>query len=362
MRCEKCGNRIKELFFKRGKDLVCRNCLVYKTHDEIYRYIKGKGTYYLDYELTSKQKEAANFILNEVKNKRSCILNAVTGAGKTEIIYPLIKYCIDNDLRVGIAIPRKDVVMELFSRIKRDFKDASVASVYGGCNKSLYADIVIATTHQLYRYEKYFDVVIIDEVDAFPFYNNSLLNHFLKRSIKGSIVYMSATISKNLIKTGLNIYYLNRRYHNEKLDVPSVKYYWSNYFVRKKITKYKSGILIVYFPTIKLQLEFAKTLKINHCIINSKTPNRKQLLEELHNKEHAVILSTLVMERGITFKNTNVIVVNADHCLFGWENLVQISGRVGRHSLYAHGDITFFVNWKSKQVKQTINFIKKCNE
>ena len=362
MRCKKCGNKIKELFTKRGSSYVCRKCLIYKDTIKDKNYKRGKGDYFLNYKLTLNQQKASRFILESIKLKSDCVLNAVTGAGKTEIIYPLIKFCIDNDYKMAIAIPRKDVVIELLERVKKDFRNASVIGVYGGNFNELYADIVILTTHQLYRYENYFDVIVIDEVDAFPFYNNEMLNHFLKRSTKGNIVYMSATVPNELLNKKLPVYYLNQRYHNQKLDIPKVKYLYTKNSVISCIKKHNKGVLIVYFPTIKMQLEFSKILKIDHYVINSKTLNRKQLLESLHHCENALILSTLVLERGVTFKNCNVIVVNADHNLFSYQNLVQISGRVGRHYLFPCGDIIFLVNRKNKQVKKAINFIKKCNE
>lgn len=336
--------------------------MVYKQNANTLDFKKGSGEYSLNYNLTKEQKEAAEFILKEVKSKRNCILNAVTGAGKTEIIYPLIEYCVNNNLRICLAIPRKDVVIELKNRIEKDFKKAFVISVYGGNNEKIYADIVVATTHQLYRYHKYFDVVVIDEVDAFPFYNNDMLDYFLSNSVKGTVVYMSATIPKKLIKTNYNIHYLNKRYHNEKLDIPIVKYLWSNYQIKRYINRYKRGILIVYFPTIKSQLKFSKKLKEKHYVVNSKVKNRDELLKTLHAQKSAIILSTLVLERGITFKNSNVIVVNADHKLFSFENLVQISGRVGRHYLFPHGKILFLVKNKNYQVKKAIKYIRKCNE
>ena len=64
-------------------------------------------------------------------------------------------------------------------------------------------------------------------VDAFPFYKNELLENFLKRSKKGNVVYMSATIPKELLNNKLPIFYLNKRYHNGKLDVPIVKKYFN---------------------------------------------------------------------------------------------------------------------------------------
>jgi competence protein ComFA len=362
VRCEKCGNKIKELFIYRNNQYICRRCLVFKEKEISKEYFHGNGNYKLNYSLTSDQEMASEFILKEFKEKKNCILSAVTGAGKTEIIYKTISYCVNNNLKIGIVIPRKDVVIELYQRISNDFKEANVISVYGGNSEKLYGDIIILTSHQLYRYKEYFDLVIIDEVDAFPFYKNELLNCFLNRSIRGNIVYMSATIPKELLKLNLDIFYLNRRYHGEKLDVPKVKYFWSKYTIKKFLKDNKECINIIYFPTIKLQTKFASKLKIEHYLINSKTHNRKEMLEILHSKKSAVILSTLVLERGVTFKNTNVIVYLADHPLFNYENLVQISGRVGRNYLYPHGKIIFLVNNKNKKVREAIKFIKKCNE
>ena len=361
MRCEKCGNKIRELFIYKDGNYICRKCLMYKERTSEMVFKKGKGEYKLNYSLTEEQKEASEFVLNMIKNKKDCVLNAVTGAGKTEIIYPLVKYCIDNNLKIGITIARKDVVIELTKRIENDFKQASVISVYGGCNDVLYADVIILTCHQLYRYKQYFDVIVIDEVDAFPFYNNDLLKTFLKNSVKGNIVYMSATMPKELLKDN-EVYYLNKRYHGNKLDIPKLKYLWSKKTIYKYIKKHDQSMIIIYFPTIKQQMEFSKKFKIKHYLINSKVSDRKELLLKLHTLEKGVILSTLVLERGVTFKNTNVIVYNADHPLFSYENLVQISGRVGRHYLFPHGDIIFLINNKNKRIKQAIKFIKKCNE
>ena len=111
-----------------------------------------------------------------------------------------------------------------------------------------------------------------------------------------------------------------------------------------------------------MQVKFSKKIKIKHFVINSRVADRAKMLKKLHDLKSGVILSTLVLERGITFKNTNVIVYFADHRLFSFENLVQISGRVGRNHIYPHGDIIFMVNSKNKKIRRVIKFIKGCNE
>ena len=95
----------------------------------------------------------------------------------------------------------------------------------------------------------------------------------------------------------------------------------TNYWINKFLFKHKKDLVLIYFPTIKIQMQFSKKLKEKHYIINSKITNRKKMLDKLHDLNKGIILTTLVLERGITFKNCHVIVYNADHHLFSYENL-----------------------------------------
>ena len=55
--------------------------------------------------------------------------------------------------------------------------------------------LVVATTHQLLRFTSYFDLVIVDEADAFPLYNNPMLEAALDRVVRpaGKQIYLTAT-------------------------------------------------------------------------------------------------------------------------------------------------------------------------
>lgn len=360
MRCDRCGNDDKDLFIYRDGIAFCRKCLSFKSDAITKEYIHGNGEYNLSYDLTTHQSSASDFLLKNIKEKKDCVLNAVTGSGKTEIIYESIKYCVKNNLKIAVAIPRKDVVIELYNRMVNDFKGSTVVSVYGGCHSHLYADIVVLTTHQLFRYDKYFDVIVIDEVDAFPFKGNKMLENFLYRALKGSVVYMSATIPSEI--RCKNAYYLNKRYHGEKLDVPKVKYFFHYLEIKRFLKRHIKDLVLIYFPTIKEQLAFSRKFKFEHYVVNSKMDKRDEILNKLHTLKSGIVLTTLVLERGITFKNCHVIVFNADHNLFGYENLVQISGRVGRKKDFPHGEILFLVNKKTKSIRKAISKIKKANE
>src|SRR5690606_3464557 len=96
---------------------------------------------------------------------RPFLIWAVTGAGKTEMMYPLVAAARMRGGKVLIATPRKDVVLELQPRVGQAFRGERIAALYGGSRQRWdEADIVIATTHQLLRYEAGFDLVVLDEV------------------------------------------------------------------------------------------------------------------------------------------------------------------------------------------------------
>src|SRR5699024_11472258 len=75
--------------------------------------------------------------------------------------------------RVCIATPRADVVRELLPRLQEAFSTVPIEALYGGSkDKEATAQIILSTTHQLLRFQDAFDVLIIDEIDAFPYHRS----------------------------------------------------------------------------------------------------------------------------------------------------------------------------------------------
>jgi competence protein ComFA len=89
---------------------------------------------------------------------------------------------------------------------------------------------------------------------------------------------------------------------------------------------------------------------------------RNEILNKVRRLDKGLVFTTTVLERGITIKDVQVIVYNADHILFNRDTLIQISGRVGRHKSYCSGDIIFICKRKNKTIKAAIRALKKCNE
>ena len=107
-----------------------------------------------------------------------------TGAGKTEMIYGVIEYALNLGHHVCLTMPRKELVIELAKRIQKQFFNIQPILVYGGHTECLEGQFIICTTHQLYRYPRMFDLLILDEYDAFPYRDNEVLENILMNSIK----------------------------------------------------------------------------------------------------------------------------------------------------------------------------------
>ncbi len=101
------------------------------------------------------------------------------------MMFPLIDYQLQAGGRVLIATPRKDVVLELKPRLQKAFSRNSLVTLYGGSEQRWETgDITLATTHQLLRFSGAFDLVVIDEIDAFPFHNNPMLEYAARKACR----------------------------------------------------------------------------------------------------------------------------------------------------------------------------------
>ena len=107
-----------------------------------------------------------------------------------------INEALQKGERVCIATPRTDVVLELAPRLQEVFPYIKVAALYGGSvDKEKDAVLVVATTHQLLRYYRAFHVIVVDEIDAFPYCADQMLQYAVKQAMKekAARIYLTAT-------------------------------------------------------------------------------------------------------------------------------------------------------------------------
>ncbi|MCQ2792786.1 MAG: DEAD/DEAH box helicase family protein, partial [Bacilli bacterium] len=174
--CPKCGNTDPHYFGFKNKQIYCRLCVSFQGREVNSYYVDDEQTQAsLDYPLSPEQADISTRLLENFKNRLPTLVHAVCGSGKTELVYAVISYALSQGLRVGFAVPRREVAIDLFPRFISAFPKRRSVCVYGGHTDELAGDIIILTTHQLYRYQQYFDLLIVDEIDAFPFKDNRLL-------------------------------------------------------------------------------------------------------------------------------------------------------------------------------------------
>lgn len=204
MECKRCGNKDERYFYKGSKGVYCRKCIAFsrillkeELEEFTYEICEGAEDYKLSFELTDYQKKASKELKDNLESG-DVLLYAVCGAGKTEICVESISEYLEKGMKVAYAISRKEVVIELENRFRNIFKNARVTGVYGGHHEKLDGDLIICTCHQLFRYHHTFDLLILDEVDAFPLKGNETLMEICLRACKGRIIFSTATVNNDL--------------------------------------------------------------------------------------------------------------------------------------------------------------------
>ena len=77
--------------------------------------------------------------------------------------------------------------------------------------------------------------------------------------------------------------------------------------------------------------------------VHAEDPDRKEKVLKLRHEEVPGLLTTTILERGITIKNVQVAVIGAESTIFNSSALIQIAGRVGRNADFSGGDVVFFI-------------------
>ena len=373
--CPVCGNKdIHSIGMLNGKP-YCRRCIAFKGEEASFSHSLPKtASIFLSYGLSSEQKELSDRLVNNYDNGINSLVYAVCGSGKTEICLSLIEHCVSKGLKVGFAVPRRSVCYELFCRFRNIFRQNKVISVYGGHHRTLEGDIVCLTTHQLFRYPNYFDLLIMDEIDAFPFKGNDVLQNMFDRSIKGNYVLLTATPTDELLKEfrkpGKDLLKLFVRFHHHPLPVPKV-ILGNDFNIHYKLIKQlkifleKNKQVFVFVPTIDESIKLWRILSLffhKGTYVNSKRDNNEEIIEDFREKKYQYLVTTAVLERGITVKDLQVIVFHADSYIYDDHALVQIAGRAGRKKDVPEGEVIFIGKTKTKYMERAISDIIAANE
>ncbi|CAM4275727.1 helicase-related protein [Paenibacillus tarimensis] len=314
------------------------------------------------------------------------LLWAVTGAGKTEMIFPLVESAAARGGQVLIATPRRDVVLELDPRIRKAFPDLSVVTLYGGSPQRWErGTITLATTHQLMRFREAFDLVIIDELDAFPYHGDPILHFAAEHAAasEGRCILLSATppalLQRAATSGRLQHARVPVRFHRHPLPVPvQLRVPPAAEILRQK--QVPAGLKKVLLASVSRGAQvFVFVQRINLCepiaallrtfcpadlkvgCTSSQDEERADKVNRFRSGELRVLVTTTILERGVTIPRSDVFILDADSRLFDEAALVQMSGRAGRSADDPAGRVYYCSSIPSRAQRQAVRHIRVMN-
>lgn len=378
MKCLRCHNTDPIYFYNDRGTYYCRKCIQFGRLDINTQPRPFQSKYQkkhrckpkLSFELTPQQKQASQLLCQYVEEGKNVLVYACCGAGKTEITYEMISRSLNKGLKVGFAISRRQVVLEIAQRMKEAFPSIQVIQVCQGYTDIIDGELIVCTMHQLYRYHQAFDILIMDEVDAFPYKNNEVLEAVAHHATRKTIVYLTATPDEKMLKEveekKLEVIEVFTRPHQNPLILPTVYKlpFTLQLFLLVLIMFRTKNQMLIFVPTIQL----ADTLALILCRIftcssfTSKTENKEEKIEKIREGKIQFIFTTTILERGITLKGIDIVVLQAQHPLFDEASLIQIIGRVGRSKECPTGKGYFLCSRKTTAIRRCERALIKMNE
>ncbi|KRN28469.1 DNA helicase [Lactobacillus selangorensis] len=390
IRCERCGQVCSqsEVRLPNGND-YCPACI------QLGRVTSEQRLYFLPEpnafpvrksvcswtgQLTPTQTRVANLIKTVFQEQQTHLLWAVTGAGKTEMLFPGLTAALTAGKRVGIVSPRVDVCLELAPRLQAAFAPVPLALLHGQQTVPYrYTQLVLATTHQLLRFYQAFDVLVIDEVDAFPFVDSRELHFAVQqaRKPKSACLYLTATPDAKLLRqikqNKLAVSYVPRRFHGFKLPEPQCHHLrMTPNRLPAALKKRLAGKVaqqqrfLIFVPRIVYLRALQKQLHQEWPALTTETvyaadPDRHEKVAAFRAGRQQVLLATTILERGVTFPNIDVVVLFADDCVFTTSALVQMAGRAGRDRQHPDNQVDFYYHFYTTAIRNACRQIQMMN-
>ena len=377
MQCPRCLNTDEEYFYRGSRGWYCRRCIPFgrimleedRQPVSLSMPSEGSEEYTLSYPLTKQQKEISEQCARLIETT-DVLLHCVCGAGKTELVIASIAWMLEKGKKVCFAIPRRQVVLELRERLAGYFPNAKVVAVCGGHTEVTDGDLIVATTHQLYRYFGAFDLLILDEPDAFPFRGNPVLHGIAETCRRGHMIALSATPDQELLKRVRNgtmaCLKLNQRPHGHPLPVPRIRIVPSVFMFIPLLLWLRSHSgrpCMVFVPSVAKaeRLGILLGLLSDCAVCTGRSENRDELIAAFRQGKYNVLVCTTVMERGMTIPGVQVCVFEADSRIFDEASLVQMAGRAGRTLSHPDGDVLFLCRHRSGKAEQCAVSLQEAN-
>ncbi|MED4954437.1 helicase-related protein, partial [Paenibacillus macerans] len=261
-----------------------------------------------------------------------------------------------------------------------------MAVLYGGSEQRWEeARLFISTTHQLLRFYEAFDLVIIDELDAFPYHNDPMLEFAAEAACKrdGRFIFLSATpppAMQREIRAGrLPHAKVPARFHGHPLPVPVRiamdpvgtclrRCSLPRSLLRPLEESVRRGAQIFVFVTRIRQIEPLTGL-LRGCFpglplagTSSQDRERNRKVLEFREGKIRLLVTTTILERGVTVPRSDVYILDADSDLFDEASLVQMAGRAGRSKDHPNGTVIFASREWTKSQRGALRQIRWMNK
>jgi competence protein ComFA len=167
---------------------------------------------------------------------------------------------------------------------------------------------------------------------------------------------------------------LPARYHRRALPVPKLFWLKNKSTIQQLPPRFfsllaqlgKQGNSLLFVPKIEWLAPLAVIIQqklpdFSVESVHAKDQTRTTKVQKMRNGETKILLTTTILERGVTFKEVSVVVLFADNRNFSKTALIQIAGRVDRKGKSKNGAVYFVAKRNSPEMRQAIMEIKKQN-
>lgn len=410
MACNRCGQqyRVVKVFCSEGQKecYYCQECLMLgesKPCEALYaaparvrpeeNFVSSIGLN-LDISFSQAQYEAFEALARFVRKDSTseCLVWEACGAGRPETVFGAVREVLKRGGRVLFGVPRRDVLDDLFFRLERAFPGVSVAIRYGKPRSHpKTSDIVLASTHQTLKYYHSFDLVILDESDAFPYLANPILINALRRAkkVSGKLIYMTPTPAPEIYARAqrgeIKVIQIPIRQHGHPLVIPQIMLEKDLIagnkiperviqILRESIEEDQAQVLVVVpngeysrragellVPRLE-DLRFQGFKEWPIICTGSHDFDRERKVNTYFRGEANILITTGLTGRGDLAPNSNMVVLWSENEIFDETYLLQLAGRVGWSDSYPGGKVWFVGTRITREMEGAVRKIKLLNE
>lgn len=185
----------------------------------------------IPFQLTKAQRRASKQVQEFVTDGRSreFLIWAACGSGKTEVVCGAIESVLNRGGTVLYVVPRQSAAGDIHARLDRFFRGVRIGLQSGKRRVAAQGSrFLVCTAHQTLRFRHAADLVVFDEVDAYPCVPGGFLENAVRRSARrdGKIVYLTATpdsaMFERIRNRSLPFCLISTRHHGRPVPVPIV--------------------------------------------------------------------------------------------------------------------------------------------